>query len=289
MGIDVHAFNFLRMQASASPLGSVLTIGRQSLGISQEYIHKNFDAGFISNDSYCEPLLMALGALDVASLDFSDYEGATFIGDLNKDLNIGRQFDCVIDSGSLEHVFDIATAFRNLKNACCVGGRIIHILPVNNLNGHGFWQFSSDLMYSLYRECNGFTDTKVYYASSIDDRFWYEMPRSNPGQRLEVVSVEPLILLSITVKKFEVDSLTVVQPFYERAWSEKNVSALDFNSENQGLLSQLTAKIKRVLKSILFLRNMLMVSALAIGSTHFSVMNSRYKKLRVSDLVKGLK
>jgi hypothetical protein len=92
---------------------------------------------------------------------------------------------------------------------CEIGGRIMHLLPVNNLNGHGFWQFSSDLIHSLYCGRNGFGDTKVYYASSIDPRTWYEMPVAKSGMRVEIVPIEPIILLSVTHKIVDVAEIEV--------------------------------------------------------------------------------
>jgi hypothetical protein len=100
-------------------------------------------------------VLLALGATSVDSLDVSDYENATIVLDLGKPCCFNQRFDTIIDFGSLEHIFDAATAFRNLVDLCEMGGRIMHLLPVNNLNGHGFWQFSSDLIHSLYCGPNG--------------------------------------------------------------------------------------------------------------------------------------
>ena len=51
----------------------------------------------------------------------------------------------------------------------------MHFLPVNNFNGHGFWQFSSDLIHAIYANNNAFRETKLCDASSLDPTIWFEM------------------------------------------------------------------------------------------------------------------
>jgi len=58
-----------------------------------------------------------LGFEQVSALDISDYEGADIVGDLNDpDLQrkLGRRFDLVYDSGTIEHIFDAPAALRTI-------------------------------------------------------------------------------------------------------------------------------------------------------------------------------
>ena len=137
MGIDVHPFNFIRYQSRQAPLGRVLTIGRQWLSVDASVLDEEL-AAVAKEQGYCEPALLALGAESVSSVDYSDYEGSTFVADLGRPVTMNERFDTIVDAGSLEHIFDVGTAFCNLIKLCEVGGRIIHSLPVNDLNGHGF-------------------------------------------------------------------------------------------------------------------------------------------------------
>ena len=114
MGIDLRAFHLIRSQAKVRPLGDVLTIGRQELCLDMGSIARALGKPICIVDAYCEPLLSALGADSVSSIDFSDYETPTYTDDLNIPIDLGREFDTVVDSGSLEHVFDIASAFKKL-------------------------------------------------------------------------------------------------------------------------------------------------------------------------------
>ena len=99
-------------------------------------------------------------------MDFSNYEGATILHDLNVKLKDGEmsKYDTVLDLGTLEHVYNISNALFNLSKLCKVGGQILHVLPANQMCGHGFWQISPELFFSLYSERNGYGQTRVYTA-----------------------------------------------------------------------------------------------------------------------------
>ena len=55
----------------------------------------------------------------------------------------------MIDSGSLEHVFNISQALRNCLEMVESGGHFISIGPANNAMGHGFYQFSPELYFRI--------------------------------------------------------------------------------------------------------------------------------------------
>jgi hypothetical protein len=287
MGIDIHAFNFIRMQSMKNGLGSTLTIGRQSLNVTSEFIRKQLNTEIGNGDGYCELLLKKLNATDVCSIDYSDYEKPTYIGDLNLPIDLPKEFDTVIDAGSLEHVFDTACAFKNLIKCCKVGGQIIHILPVNNLSGHGFWQFSSDLMFSIYSSENGFSNTEVYYASGLDFSTWYKVPGIKPGTRVQLVSLEPILLLCVAKKIEVVDSIKAVQPYYLNAWAAHDVAAL----QNQKSVSKIWTFAKRRLRQrgsfVNLLRNAALILGLVLGRSSYSIKSPRFKKVVVKDQFQG--
>jgi SAM-dependent methyltransferase len=287
MGIDVHTFNFLRLQAQAAPLGDVLTIGRQSVSLPPGFMEQHLGRGLDAGDGYCEPLLRALNATSVASLDFSDYEKATYVADLNQPTRLERQFDTVVDAGSLEHIFDVAMAFRNVAGLCKVGGRVVHVLPVNNLNGHGFWQFSSDLLYSVYSRHNGFEDTQVFYASSLDFSTWYRAPAALPGRRVEVVSVEPVILLSVTRKVADNAFTSAVQPFYLEAWDAHDPASLRQPKAGNGLRTTVKRLLKDRPTAAGLVRNALLIAGLATGRSRFSMRNPQFKRVVVKEALRG--
>ena len=276
MGIDLHALGLLCREANSAPLGDVLTIGRQSMSVSPEEAAARCGC-VIPQSRYCELMLLALGANSVESVDYSDYEGATHVADLGKPVSLETQYDTIIDAGSLEHVFDVACAFQNIVGFSKVGGRIIHLLPVNNLSGHGFWQFSSDLMYTIYSEGNGFSGTEVFYASSLNPAVWYRVPRARAGHKVEMVSIEPIILLCVTRKVMDVGDLNVAQPFYSTHWSPETTFVIP---ATPGIFQRfLTRWPHGRLRSIV--RNIFRVVDLGFGITHYSLRGGAFETVKV--------
>ena len=205
MGIDVHGLNFLRYAKTKKLFGSVMTIGRQGLHVTEpmikEIFHTNSD---YKNQKYCEELLTKyFGAIDVESLDNSNYEGASHVHDMNQPLptNLVRRFDTVFDGGCLEHIYNAPQALKNCSLLCKPGGQILHVLPANNLCGHGFWQFSPELFFSLYSKNNGYIDTQVFIADLYNTKQWYQVKEPTNGQRVNVMSANSLYVLVRTVLK----------------------------------------------------------------------------------------
>ena len=283
MGLETHSLNLVRYISGRCPLGAVATIGRQELALPNSTRRR---LGVRLEERYCEDLLSRLGADLVHSFDYSEYEGATYVCNLNEPYDPEQRYDTVLDFGSLEHVFNQATAFKNVMNLAKVGGIVCHALPVNNLSGHGFFQYCSDLLYELYSEANGFADTEVFYASSLDDRWWYLAPEPMGGIRVEIVSLEPIILLSWSRK---VDHggkrLDAYQRFYENMWqpSSADLAVLPKQTARASLL------LKRSLRSItplyLIIRNTALLLELMFRSSNYSLSSSKFKRIRVSDMV----
>lgn len=282
MGIDVHALNLVSLAARRLPLGDVLTIGRQSMSVSPDVVRQRLGVP-VAESGYCEPLLRALGADSVESIDYSAYEGATHVADFGKKVDLPGQYDTLVDAGSLEHVFDVACAFRNMVALCRVGGRILHLLPVNNLSGHGFWQFSSDLMHSIYSAENGFVETEVYYASSLDPDRWYKVPEARSGVRVEMISIEPIILLCMTRKAEERSSMAVVQPFYMRKWAATGDAPPAETSGARRWLGWGVGVFGR--RARLVLRNAFRVTGLMLGLSRYSLKSSHFQKIEVAKLL----
>lgn len=271
MGIDLHTFRFVSGLAKQRPLGQVLTIGRQGVDFDP-VLAGTPPAG--AEAAYCEWAFRALGAEAVESVDISDYEAATYVADLGRPTQLPAKFDTVIDAGSLEHIFDVVTAFRNIIGFTAPNGRIVHVLPVNNLSGHGFWQFSSDLLYALYSEQNGFAKTRVYYASSLNPDEWRLVPEPKAGTRTELVSIEPVILLSVTTKLRDVQSLAVTQPFYAQAWEVGDVGAV---VESTGAARRAVTTFRRFALYRL-LRNAWTIAGLLAGTSRYAMGGGRFAK-----------
>jgi hypothetical protein len=231
MGIDIHVLNFLRYVSTKEPLGRVATIGRQLLMISPARVAAVMGVPIPAElEMYCEELLKRyFGATLVDSYDYSDYEGATFTVDMNKPFIPEREYDTVIDCGSLEHIYNVPQALTNISSLCCKSGRVIHISPGNNFCGHGFWQFSPELFFSLYSEPNGYAETKVFLAEVTSSRHWFEVERPTNGKRAEVVSKTPLYVMCKTRKISNVSHVQVQQSDYVHEWDAKKAKERPLN------------------------------------------------------------
>lgn len=204
MGIDFHALNFLRYVRHLQDFGDTVTIGRQELHVNNFVLGQLLPlAPDYQQHAFCEALLEGyFGASKVDSLDNSDYENATHIHDMSADLpaSLRSSYDTVIDAGCLEHVYNAPQALKNCSQLCRPGGQIIHILPANNYCGHGFWQFSPELFFSLYSENNGYRDTEVFVADFTDKWTWYKVRRPHGGARVNIASLGEVYVMVRTVR-----------------------------------------------------------------------------------------
>jgi len=166
--IRSNAAFYLDARARGVRFTRTLTLGRQRLYLSAHELHDL--ARRYRPDAASAAQTMAFGAhadaflqtfLDVASLDTldrSDYEGATLAHDLNQPLPAARheQYDAVIDSGTLEHVFNVPVALATCMQLVARGGSLFLSTPANNMCGHGFYQFSPELFFRVFTRANGF-------------------------------------------------------------------------------------------------------------------------------------
>lgn len=168
----VSILKLLRERARANyAKNSLCMIGKQDLQVDLSLIYKFVKQYEINcNAEEFEKLMKndtdnidsieffkILGFSDVHAADISAYEGADIILDLNKELppDLYQRFDFVIDGGTLEHVFDIATAIKNMANMVKKEGYIIHGNPAAGCVNHGFYSISP-YMYSEFYQANGF-------------------------------------------------------------------------------------------------------------------------------------
>lgn len=178
---------------------------------------------------YSEDLFKAMGAMRVDAMDASDFEGATILQDLNEPLapGLNSRFDAVVDSGTLEHVFNIPGAFKNAMDALKVGGHFFAGLPANNWCGHGFYQFSAEFFYRVFSEQNGFQMRKLFVAPAWIAGKWLDGPAfevSDPEGMKERVQIEGRGLMSFLVQAQKVRHEVVFakwpqQSDYLAAWA----------------------------------------------------------------------
>jgi hypothetical protein len=208
MGIDIEFAEFLlQSKVSGARLDRIMTLGRQNLFVGPKEIErlaeehgclKGFKPqGRAGGYGYADEYFRSLGATVVDSMDNSDYEGASFVHDANLPISIEMEekYDIVCDAGSLEHIFNFPTAIANCMRMVAVGGRLILNTPANNLFGHGFYQFSPELLYRVLSEVNGFKVLRMVAVEYGFYRPWYAVSDpANTKARVTLTNAFPVYL-----------------------------------------------------------------------------------------------
>jgi len=233
MGLDSSAVLFL---CAAKSFGvnftRTLTIGRQSLFPSEMALGRVFAIlgirenanRFLSENKFGEQFLSLLGASEVASIDFSSYESASIIHDLNDPIpeSLRNQFSVVYDGGSLEHVFNIHQALMGVMEMVEPGGHFLQASVANNFMGHGFWQFSPEMLFRAFSADNGYHVEAMLLHERAPGADWYLV--SDPDEvraRVELCNSLPTYVLTIAkrVRGGEIFARPPQQSDYASLWT----------------------------------------------------------------------
>ena len=242
MAIDQNGLKLLLLaKAKGVDFSETAMIGRQRLNFTPDEFKAILDKCRVSYgeesvrsvmydyNHYSEGFLKTLGAMNLLSLDYSDYEGATVIHDMNFPVpdELKSRFSVVIDGGSLEHVFNFPIAIQNCMKMVSPGGHFITITPVNNFMGHGFYQFSPELFYSLLNQNNGFEIQSIITFEDRPDAEWYQVINpSSIGCRVTLTNKRPtyLAVISRRVSREELSLTFPSQSDYVPIWSGSSLN-----------------------------------------------------------------
>lgn len=191
---------------------------------------------------YSEPLFDILGAKAVDSIDYSDYEKASIIHDLNKPISndLKNRFSLIVDGGTIEHIFNFPVAIKNCMEALSVGGHYVGVTPTNNLMGHGFYQFSPELYFRIFSKENGFKMKEMLIAVNKENgnTEWFKV--MDP---LEVKSRVGLINNSAISLTFVAEKIETKEIFATTPQQSDYISTWD-NSANENKLDSKKKIIK---------------------------------------------
>lgn len=232
MGVSWHHANWLmECRKGGINFGSVLTLGRLQLFLTLKQVarmreHYGLDRSVLNPvPSFADDLFRELGAENVTAMDYSDYQGATLLHDLNNPISqeLHCRYEVVDDGGTLEHIFQFPTALSNAMNMVKVGGSLIMATPASAV-GHGFYSFSPELFYRTLCPENGFEIRKMCIYHNASEQDWYEvMDPAKVGRRVETNAQDrQLYLLIWAVKQRHVMpfSTTPQQYDYVARWQE---------------------------------------------------------------------
>lgn len=178
MGIDLRYFSILAKVIKAYPKTAPLDVAFLSypdLMLTPEQVINEFDfidkkeivyrsdseeikrwhdirgAKHLDQIIETKDLMKKLGCNPIF-FDFKKTRGDEIILDLNlplESIHLGR-YDLVIDTGTLEHCFNVGVAFENMCKLVKVNGAILTAAPVTMVN-HGFWSFNPCLYENYFR------------------------------------------------------------------------------------------------------------------------------------------
>jgi hypothetical protein len=270
MGIDVPS---LALLSAAKSLGvdfrQTMMVGRQNFtggGVSPALRslfathHINADADkHLADHYFCDELIKLLGAVDVCSLDNSDYQQATHIHDLNEPIpeELRSRFWCVYDGGTIEHVFNCPQAWKNCLEMVAPSGHFLQVNIANNFMGHGFWQFSPELIFRVLSPENGFRIITVLIHEVVPGGRWFVVRDPEAVKsRVELCNRHPTYILTIAnrISDGPVLSKMPQQSDYVPVWDGTKTLAVeqhDAPRPSRGWRRFVPASLKQAVKAML--------------------------------------
>lgn len=232
------------------PMKNVLTIGRQALFLHPSelrILQKRYDIALPNYrwGEYAERFLidgLAVEKLDV--MDYSSYEGANILHDLSRPIasELISKYDVVIEAGTLEHIFNFPVAVANLMSLVRVGGTLNVSAVSNNFCGHGFYQFSPELIFRVFTSENGFDMSRLF---AIEGRYpgielnampaLYEVvDPAALGCRVGLMTCGPVMLLFDAIRTDEkpIFATPPLQSDYVAAWESSSAQAAGARASN---------------------------------------------------------
>lgn len=261
MGLNREQFVILASLAKAGVLAdkACLTLGRQNnflrhsdLKAIAKAVGIELDDGSAKeflNARFIEPILYKFGAKSADSIDACTYEGASIAGDLNVPIpdDLRGKFEFVYDGGTLEHIYNYPQALRNVSYLLSSGGILFSTSPANNEPGHGFYQFSSELIFSAFPK-NDLEILAAFLVATQSPAQFYALLPPPAGERITFLSGEPVQLFVIARKVSRTlgDSSVLQSDYVAGKWK----SGADHATWDRSL----KAKLKRLFHRIVVLR-----------------------------------
>jgi hypothetical protein len=268
MGMSWHTLKLLcEARSRGLNMRDTVTIGRQRTSVPTSEILQMLHRYGIKPpvslselpDSlvYADPVFSWLGAQRVEFIDYSDYEGATLVCDMNSPIPEAwhEQFDVVLDGGSIEHVFNVPQVFANYMNLVRVGGTVMVVTPANNSVGHGFYQFSPELFYRVFSANNGFqVDRLALYEAYAHSPIYDAPDPASLHSRLELSNSWIGVYLMVQARRIRKTRLFESWPQqsdYTELWAGERddpcfVTAINEVPRNLAMAGGIRAELKKL-------------------------------------------
>ena len=263
MGLDTTAVKFVCAAKSVGvDFRDTLTVGRQNFISTPSALKRVFDVHDIQDDPkefvrkhrFADEFFIRMGAERADSLDYSDYQNASVIQDMNSPIldELKSRYSVVYDGGTIEHVFNIPQALKNCMEMVSVGGYFLQANIANNFMGHGFWQFSPELVFRSLSAENGFEIVAVLLHEVLPDAGWVcrneewylVTDPDDVGERVELRNRFPTYILTIAKRTAEVEVFKnpPQQSDYSRVWHDHSTNSCG-NTTQHGVRSSLKKSV----------------------------------------------
>jgi hypothetical protein len=146
--------------------------------------------------------------------------------DLNYPIDLGRQFETVINHGTAEHVFNIGQVFRTIHEHTAPGGLMFHESPFTGWIDHGFYDLQPTLYFDL-AEFNGYALQGMLIANLVSKAVIQVRGRESLYELIRERKIpENSVLLTILRKSpDERPFQTPVQGYYRESLPEAGMAA----------------------------------------------------------------
>ena len=244
MGIDCVTFQRLVELAGREDVfvKRGLMLGRQVLRYQRRYRAQykmtidaspfDLDIADFKEEGYAEPFFEKIGFGKVEAMDFSDFEGAQHVHDLNHPVpdDLRGKFDFILDGGTIEHVFNTPAALTNVFDMLKPGGVFASANGMNGWMFHGLYQFNPELVYSFWERSAGCEVLRCCAMSTNPRNKPIDLPDAAPlGRRLRRSKTFPegRVYLYYEVRKPEGAKLTgpALQSDYQARWDRAGSGA----------------------------------------------------------------
>lgn len=138
--------------------------------------------------------------------------------DLNEDLaakyNFTKQFDLVTNLGMSEHIMNQLVFFKNMHNTCKTGGLLFHVVPMHDVNNHGFFHYTP-LFFRSMAKLNEYRIEGMWISvsPSKDSDFVFEYSAENTKQWYSLFNLRSDTTVFLVVLYRKVNEAVFVTPY----------------------------------------------------------------------------
>ncbi len=105
-----------------------------------------------------------LGVKRAVAVDLHAPPGSDALAlDLNEPIDLGEKFSVIVNTGTLEHVFDQRRALTTIHDHCAPGGLMMHAGPLGGWPDHGLFHAQPGLWFDLAK-ANAHESAAMAYA-----------------------------------------------------------------------------------------------------------------------------